>query len=109
MIADDAQGDALARADGRPDAPAASSNTTTCCLNLNPPCALADTSWIQARQGRLGLVVGQLREGRELQAGHEHRHDEALHRLRRRHQLEYMLVDAGWCPVGRGRAARKTS
>ena len=27
-------------------------------LNLNPPSKIADTSWIQSRQIRLGLVVG---------------------------------------------------
>ena len=37
----------------------------------------------QAGQGGLGLVVGQPRDGCPLQAGHEHGHDEALHRLRR--------------------------
>ena len=37
----------------------------------------------QAGQGRLGLVVGQLsRPERAVHAGHEHGHDEALHRLR---------------------------
>ena len=79
----DSQGHPVARADGRPDA------RQPCPEQLSrpqPERALRPGRYLldQTGQGRLGLVVRQLRPERRLHAGHEHGDHGALHRLRRR-------------------------
>ena len=72
-------------------------------LNLNPPSKIADTSWIRGGKVGVGLVVGRGCAERELQAGHEHRDHEALHRLCFGVGIP---LHADRCGLGPGRTAR---
>lgn len=67
-------------------------------LNLSPPCALADTSWIQPGKAAWDWWSGSYATGVSFEPGMNtatmmHYIDFAA-----RHGLEYMLVDDGWAP-----------
>jgi alpha-glucosidase len=68
-------------------------------LNLNPPCALADTSWIEPGKSAWDWWSGSYATGVDFKPGMNtatmmHYVDFAA-----RHHLRYMLIDAGWYPA----------
>ncbi|MCK7476718.1 MAG: glycoside hydrolase family 97 N-terminal domain-containing protein [Candidatus Moduliflexus flocculans] len=77
----DAEIDALARPDGR-DGPGAVHRAELPGAELERAVRRRRHVLDQAGQGGLGLVVGKHRDRRDVRAGDEHGHDEALHRFR---------------------------
>ena len=75
-------------------------------LNLSAPCAIADTSWIKPGKAAWDWWSGSYRDRSFLQAGHEHGHDEALHRFRRPPQVRIHARRRGLGAHVRGRADR---
>jgi alpha-glucosidase len=69
-------------------------------LNLNPPCAIADTSWIKPGKAAWDWWSGSFAKNVPFQPGMNtatmlHYVDFAAV-----HRFEYMLIDAGWYPTG---------
>jgi len=82
--------------------PARFIETNDIVLNLNPPCAIVNTSWIQPGKAAWDWWSGSYAEGVPFEPGMNtatmmHYIDFAA-----RHGLEYMLVDDGWAPPDAG-------
>jgi alpha-glucosidase len=68
-------------------------------LNLNPPCALADTSWIKPGKAAWDWWSGSYATGVNFKPGMNTATMEHYIDFAAAHGLEYMLVDAGWAPL----------
>jgi alpha-glucosidase len=68
-------------------------------LNLNPPCALADTSWIIPGKAAWDWWSGSYATGVKFRPGMNTATMEHYIDFAAAHRLEYMLVDAGWAPL----------
>jgi alpha-glucosidase len=68
-------------------------------LNLNPPCALADTSWITPGKAAWDWWSGSYATGVRFRPGMNTATMEHYIDFAAAHRLEYMLVDAGWAPL----------
>ena len=74
-------------------------------MNLNPPCALADTSWIKPGKAAWDWWSGSYASNVDFKPGMNTPTMKHYIDFAAAHRLEYMLVDAGWCPPakdGRG-------
>ncbi|MBN2579069.1 MAG: glycoside hydrolase family 97 protein [Pirellulales bacterium] len=70
-------------------------------LNLNPPCALADTSWIQPGKAAWDWWSGSFAKDVDFKPGMNTPTMKHYIDFAAASRLEYMLVDAGWCPSGK--------
>jgi alpha-glucosidase len=70
-------------------------------LNLNPPCALGDTSWIQPGKAAWDWWSGSYAKNVNFEPGMNTATMKHYIDFAAKHHLEYMLVDAGWCPSGK--------
>jgi alpha-glucosidase len=70
-------------------------------LNLNPPCALPDTSWIQPGKAAWDWWSGSYAKDVDFKPGMNTLTMKHYIDFAAAHHLEYMLVDAGWCPSGK--------
>ena len=74
-------------------------------LDLNPPCALADTSWIKPGKAAWDWWSGSYAASVDFKPGMNTATMKHYIDFAAAHRLEYMLVDAGWSPPakdGRG-------
>jgi alpha-glucosidase len=67
-------------------------------LNLNPPCALSDTSWIKPGRAAWDWWSGSYATGVDFKPGMNTATMKHYIDFAAAHHLEYMLVDAGWAP-----------
>ena len=67
-------------------------------LNLNPACALADTSWIKPGRAAWDWWSGSYATGVDFKPGMNTATMKHYIDFAAAHRLEYMLVDAGWAP-----------
>ncbi len=76
-------------------------------LNLNPPCALKDTSWIEPGKTAWDWWSGDYDTAVYFKPGMNTDTLEHYIQFAARHHLPYMLIDAGWArqPAGPGGAA----
>jgi alpha-glucosidase len=65
-------------------------------LNLNPPCALADTSWIEPGKTAWDWWSGDYATGVNFAPGMNTQTLEHYIQFSADHRLPYMLIDAGW-------------
>ncbi len=74
-------------------------------INLNPPCAIADTSWIHAGKAAWDWWSGSLAKDVSFKPGMNT--DTMKHYIDFASQakFEYMMMDAGWAARGQGSAA----
>jgi alpha-glucosidase len=68
-------------------------------LNLSPPCAVADTSWITPGKAAWDWWSGSYATNVAFQPGMNTATMKHYIDFAARHKLEYMLVDAGWAPL----------
>jgi alpha-glucosidase len=69
-------------------------------LNLSPPCALADASWIQPGKAAWDWWSGSYATDVPFKPGMNTATMKHYIDFAAASKLEYMLVDAGWCPSG---------
>jgi alpha-glucosidase len=69
-------------------------------LNLNPPCAIADTSWIRAGKTAWDWWSGTWAEGVDFEPGMNTATMEHYVDFAAEAGLEFMLIDAGWSERG---------
>jgi alpha-glucosidase len=67
-------------------------------LNLNPPCALADTSWIQPGKAAWNWWSGTLAGKVDFKPGMNTATMKYYVDFAAAHHLEYMIIDGGWSP-----------
>ncbi len=67
-------------------------------LNLNPPCALADTSWIKPGKAAWDWWSGDYAEGVSFKPGMNTATMEYYIDFASKAHFHYMLIDAGWSP-----------
>ncbi len=67
-------------------------------LNLNPPCTLADTSWIEPGKAAWDWWSGSYAKDVNFKPGMNTATMKHYIDFAAASKLEYMLVDAGWCP-----------
>jgi alpha-glucosidase len=70
-------------------------------LNLNPPCKIADTSWIQPGKAAWDWWSGSYAKDVKFQPGMNTATMKHYIDFAAASKLEYMLIDAGWCPSGK--------
>lgn len=70
-------------------------------LNLNPPCAIADTSWIQTGKSAWDWWSGSYAKDVNFKPGMNTATMKHYIDFAAASHLEFMLVDAGWCPSGK--------
>ncbi len=70
-------------------------------LNLNPPCALGDTSWIKPGKAAWDWWVGSFHTDLPFTPGMNTETMKHYVDFAGAHHLEYMLIDAGWYPSTR--------
>ena len=70
-------------------------------LNLNPPCALADTSWIKPGKSAWDWWVGSFAADLPFTPGMNTKTMKHYVDFAAAHRFEYMLIDAGWYPSTR--------
>jgi alpha-glucosidase len=70
-------------------------------LNLNPPCAIADTSWIQPGKAAWDWWSGSYAKDVKFEPGMNTATMKHYIDFAAASKLEYMLIDAGWCPSGK--------
>jgi len=68
-------------------------------LDLNPPCALADTSWIEPGKAAWDWWSGSFATGVNFEPGMNTATMKHYIDFAAAHGLRYMLVDAGWAPL----------
>ena len=78
-------------------------------LDLNPPSAIGDTSWITPGKAAWDWWSGDFDQNVNFQPGMNTATMEHYIDFAAEHHLEYMLVDAGWCPAKNGDFAHPTS
>ena len=67
-------------------------------LNLSPPCALADTSWIKPGKAAWDWWSGRLARGVDFEPGMNTATLKHYIDFAAEHHLEYMLIDGNWSP-----------
>jgi alpha-glucosidase len=67
-------------------------------MNLNPPCAISDTSWIKPGRAAWDWWSGSYATGVDFKPGMNTATMKHYIDFASAHRLEYMLVDAGWAP-----------
>jgi len=67
-------------------------------LNLSPPCALADTSWIKPGKAAWDWWSGRLARGVDFEPGMNTATLKHYIDFAAEHYLEYMLIDGNWSP-----------
>ena len=70
-------------------------------MNLNPPCAIADASWIQPGKAAWDWWSGSFAKDVDFKPGMNTATMKHYIDFAAASKLEYMLVDAGWCPSGK--------
>jgi alpha-glucosidase len=75
-------------------------------LNLNAPCALADISWIEPGKAAWDWWSGSYAKDVNFQPGMNTATMKHYIDFAAASKLEYMLVDAGWCPCVEGQRER---
>jgi alpha-glucosidase len=78
-------------------------------LDLNPPSAIGDSSWIIPGKAAWDWWSGDFDQNVSFQPGMNTATMEHYIDFAAEHHLEYMLVDAGWCPAKNGDFAHPTS
>ena len=68
-------------------------------LNLSAPCAIADTSWIKPGKAAWDWWSGSYATGVDFKPGMNTATMKHYIDFAARHELDYMLVDAGWAPM----------
>ena len=65
-------------------------------INLNPPCAIADTSWIKPGKAAWDWWSGEARQGVDFKPGMNTATMKHYIDFASKSNFEYMLIDAGW-------------